>query len=187
MNTAWQRYVETASGLTKVTKQAAERTIQGLVKQGEVAADRAERAVDELLKRSEMNRQAVSKLVAEEVERAVGRLGLVRRRDLERLEDRIDTLQRASGTATATDAPATAGGTGPAAAAETSPPDKKVQPTRASRAPAAKKAAPKRTAAAKKSPPRKATGNAPDRAGDATDRPAATDQTDAAANEESSR
>ena len=94
MNRAWQRYLDAASGLSHMTQQRAERVVKALVKQGEVAAERAEKAVDELLKRSEQNREAIAALVRNETEKAVGRLGLARQRDVERLERKIAQLER---------------------------------------------------------------------------------------------
>ncbi len=85
MNRALQRYLETASGLTQVTRQRAEQVVKGLVKQGEVAADQLEKTVDELLRRSEDNRRAIARLVRVETEKVVNRLGLARQRDVERL------------------------------------------------------------------------------------------------------
>lgn len=97
MNKAWQRYLEAASGLTDTTQQGAERVVKTLVKQGEVAAERAEKAVDDLLKRSEQNRKAFSAVVRTETEKAIGRLGVVRQRDLDRLERRVAQLEQRVG------------------------------------------------------------------------------------------
>lgn len=129
MNNAWQRYLEAASGLTNVTQQRAEQLVKGLVKQGEVAAERTEKLVDELVKRSEQNRKAASALVKSETEKAVGRLGLARKRDIDRLERKIDQLEKAAG-----------GGRTPAKKAS----KKRAKKTAAKRS--AKKTAAKRTA-----------------------------------------
>jgi polyhydroxyalkanoate synthesis regulator phasin len=90
---SWQKYVETASGLTEVTRRRAEQVVRSLVKQGEIAADNMERAVEDLLQRSEQNRRAVSSLVKAESERAVARFGLARKRDVQRLQKRVDELE----------------------------------------------------------------------------------------------
>jgi polyhydroxyalkanoate synthesis regulator phasin len=90
----WQKYVESASGLTEVTRRRAEQIVRSLVKQGEIAADNMERAVEDLLQRSEENRKAVASLVRSESERAVGRFGLARKRDVERLEKQVDRLEK---------------------------------------------------------------------------------------------
>jgi polyhydroxyalkanoate synthesis regulator phasin len=100
VNKSWQRYLDAASGFTAMTQQRAERVVKALVKQGEVAAERAERAVDELLRRSETNRKALASLVRSETERAVGRLGLARQQDVDRLQPKIAQLEQRT-TATA--------------------------------------------------------------------------------------
>lgn len=91
---AWQRYVEAASGIGNVTQKRAEQAVKALVKQGELAAERAEKAVDDLLKRSEDNRKALTNLVRAETEKAVGRLGVARQRDIERLERKVAKLEK---------------------------------------------------------------------------------------------
>ncbi|HVL98392.1 MAG TPA: hypothetical protein VM324_03785 [Egibacteraceae bacterium] len=97
MDKDWQKYIDLASGLRDATQKRAEQVVRGLVKQGEIAAERAEKAVDELLTKSEANRKAMSRVVSAEVEKAVERLGLVRRKDLRTLERRLDSLERSSG------------------------------------------------------------------------------------------
>lgn len=92
MDTAWQRYLEMATGLTSVTRKKAETAVKGLVKRGEIAAERTEKAVDELLERSEQNREALGKLVRHEADRAVKSFGVATKQDLERLERKVDRL-----------------------------------------------------------------------------------------------
>lgn len=93
VNTTWQRYLDLANGLGQVTQRGAEVVVKALVKQGEIAADFAERAVDDLLARSEANRQAVRTMVEAEMDRAIARLGLVRREEVDRLRSRIEGLE----------------------------------------------------------------------------------------------
>lgn len=98
MEKDWQKkYWGMASGLVEATQKRAEPVVRAMVKQGEIAAEKAEKAVDELLKASQSNRQALSALVRSETERAVERLGLVRRSDLRRLERKIEKLERQVG------------------------------------------------------------------------------------------
>ncbi|HVM19385.1 MAG TPA: hypothetical protein VM307_05450, partial [Egibacteraceae bacterium] len=98
---AWKKYIDTASGLTEVTRKGAERVVRALVKQGEIAADQVERTVDDLLKRSEKNRKAVAAIVRTEVERTVSRLGLAKEKDVDRLESKVSRLE-SSGPAAST-------------------------------------------------------------------------------------
>ncbi|MEX0659612.1 MAG: phasin family protein [Egibacteraceae bacterium] len=95
MEKDWQKkYWGMASGLVEATQKRAEPVVRAMVKQGEIAAEKAEKAVDELLKASQSNRKALSALVRSETERAVERLGLVRRSDLRHLERKIEKLER---------------------------------------------------------------------------------------------
>jgi len=103
---AWQRWAG-------ATQRGAESLVRVLVQQGEVAADRAEQAVDELLDRSQEPRRVVTSLVVGEAERAVARLGLARQRDVERLQARIDELERRPAPAGDGPAPAGAGAAAP--------------------------------------------------------------------------
>jgi polyhydroxyalkanoate synthesis regulator phasin len=94
VNKAWQRYMEMATGLGQTTQKKAESVVRSLVKQGEVATDRAEKTVDDLLQRSERNRKVISQLVKSETERTVQRLGLARNRDVERLQNKVERLEK---------------------------------------------------------------------------------------------
>lgn len=127
MSNAWQRYLEVAGSMTETTRKRAESVVRALVKQGEIASDRAEKAVDDLLSRSEANRKAVTSIVRTETEKAVGRLGLARQSDVDRLARRVEKLEQQTGGA------------------------KKS----ASKKSASKKSAAKKSAAKKTSPPKK--------------------------------
>lgn len=97
VTSAWQRYVDAAGSLTQTTRKRAESIVRNLVKQGEIASDRAEKAVEDLLNRSEENRKAVASIVRTETERAVGRLGLARQSQVDRLAERVDKLEQQTG------------------------------------------------------------------------------------------
>lgn len=117
------RYVEMAAGLTTVTVQAAERIVQRLVQEGEVAADRAERVVADVLEASERNRGELMELVRAEVDRAVERLNLATRGDLDAMEERL------TGTHPAGRSPAAEGATADGAPRQSSGPPRR-SPTR---------------------------------------------------------
>lgn len=95
MDAGWERYLSVASELTGMTRRTAERVVQLLVQQGELASETAERYVDELASRSERNRESLTVLVRAETERVADRLGLVRRDEVERLQARVDELEQA--------------------------------------------------------------------------------------------
>lgn len=132
MDKDWQKYWGMASGLVEATQKRAEPVVRAMVKQGEIAAEKAEKAIDELLKASQSNRKALSALVRAETEKAVDRLGLVHRRELRRLERKVETLERRVG--------ASASGAKKSAAKKT-----------AKKSSAAKRSAAKKTSAAKTS------------------------------------
>lgn len=124
MNETWQRYLELATGVTRVTRDRAEAVVRSLVKQGEVAADRAERAVDELLSRSESNRSGLLEMVRAETERAVAALGLAPRSAVDELAAEVARLRERLGESGEVPPPpqAAAGTTEPAATAGTKKP-----------------------------------------------------------------
>jgi polyhydroxyalkanoate synthesis regulator phasin len=131
---ALKGYLALATGLTEVTRQRATSAAKALVAQGEATAGQVQALADDLIQQSKTNREAVSALVKYEVDKALGRVGLVSKDEVESLNARIKTLEselRAART----------GGAG-----ATKPPAKK--------APAAKKSA------AKKAPAKKATSSA---------------------------
>lgn len=156
MNKEWQKYLDMASGLRDATQKRAEQVVRTLVKQGEIATDRAEKAVDELLSRSEANRKAISSVVRSETEKAVERLGLVRQKDLQALERKVEKLERASGRSSTAAKKSTK-------KAAKKPAEKNAPPIKASKKATKKSAAAKRAArstAAKKTekrarPPKK--------------------------------
>lgn len=153
MSSQFERYIEIATGLTSVTVQAAERIVQRLVKEGEVAADRAERTVADLIEASQRNRETIMELVREEVDRAVDKIGPVAGIDLADLEKRLfgrtaetDRSAAAGPGGTATDRPVKK-----SAAAKKSTAKKSATKKSTAKKSAAKKSAPAKKSAAKKS------------------------------------
>ncbi len=123
-------YLQLATGLTDVTRERARAAARALVAQGEAGVDavvpgpvrsQVTSLTDDLLATSKANRDLLVHLVRGEVERSVGRLGLVSRAELDaerrradRLEGKVRELEtRAAATprrttkATTTKAPAT--------------------------------------------------------------------------------
>jgi len=156
----WQKYADTAAGLSELTRQRAEHVVRTLVKQGEIAADVTERAVDELLQRSERNRKALTALVRAETDKAVHRLGLVPRREVERLETQVRKLEKqlneARGGTKSASTPAKKTAKKSAAAKKSTAAKKAAAKKPAAKKPAAKKAAAKKPAAKKSAAAKKA-------------------------------
>jgi polyhydroxyalkanoate synthesis regulator phasin len=130
-------YLALATGLTDVTRQRATSAAKALVAQGEATAGQVQSLADDLVAQSKSNREAVVALVRYEVDKALGRVGLVSKDEVDALQARIKSLE----------AQLRAGTPAKAAPAKKAP---------AKKAPA-KKAAAKR-APAKKAPAKKASG-----------------------------
>ena len=94
MNPALQRYVEAASGLTKLTAAKAESVVKGLVKSGEAASEHAQDLVEDLMDRQRRNREAVVSLVKAETKRTVRAMGLATSTEVERLQKQVADLKR---------------------------------------------------------------------------------------------
>jgi len=125
-------YLALATGLTDVTRQRATSAAKALVAQGEATAGQVQSLADDLVAQSKSNREAVVALVRYEVDKALGRVGLVSKDEVDALQARIKSLE----------AQLRAGTPAKAAPAKKAP---------------AKKAAAKR-APAKKAPAKKASG-----------------------------
>jgi polyhydroxyalkanoate synthesis regulator phasin len=136
-------YLALASGLTDVTKQRATAAVKALVAQGEATAGQVSALADDLVQQSRSNREAVVALVRYEVDKALGRVGLVSKEEVDTLKGRIASLESQLRAATKPAATASA----PAAAPAAKAPAKKAP---AKKAPAKK--APAKAAAAAATP-----------------------------------
>jgi polyhydroxyalkanoate synthesis regulator phasin len=86
-------YLALATGLTDVTRQRATSAAKALVAQGEATAGQVQALADDLVAQSKSNREAVVSLVRYEVDKALGRVGLVSKDEVEALQKRIKTLE----------------------------------------------------------------------------------------------
>jgi len=134
---ALKGYLALATGLTEVTRQRATAAAKAMVAQGEATAGQVQALADDLIQQSKTNREAVTSLVKYEVDRALGRVGLVSKEEVESLNARIKSLESELRAARGAPAPAS---------------------TSAKPAPAKK--APAKKATAKKAPAKKATSGA---------------------------
>ena len=91
MKDAITGYLALATGLTEVTKQRATGAVKALVAQGEATAGPVQALADDLVAQS--NREAVVALVRYEVDKALGRVGLVSKEEVDGLKTRIKTLE----------------------------------------------------------------------------------------------
>ena len=123
MKDAIKGYLALATGLTEVTKQRATSAAKALVAQGEATAGQVQALADDLVTQSKSNREAVVALVKYEVDKALGRVGLVSKDEVDSLQARIKVLegQLRAGQKAA----------GPAKAAAKKAPAKKAAPKKA--------------------------------------------------------
>jgi len=166
---ALKSYLALAGGVTDLTRQRAVAAAKALVSQGEATAEQVTGLAEDLLAQTRQNREAVVALVAFEVDRTLGRVGLATADEVGQLTARIRELEHEvrtltpSGAAGQAAAPtktaatkATPAKATPAKAAATKAAPSKAATTKAAKAPV--KAAPaKRSPAAAKRPPAAAT------------------------------
>ncbi|MCG2716982.1 MAG: phasin family protein, partial [Candidatus Marinimicrobia bacterium] len=65
-----------------------------LIKKGEMAKDERSKAIRELLKKAEEQEKLLSGKVNAEIRKTMEKLGIPTRKDIERLEKKIDRLQK---------------------------------------------------------------------------------------------
>lgn len=106
------RYVEMAAGLTRATRDTAEKVVRGLVEQGQTAVRDPQELVEQLVERSQENRQALVGIVRSETRRAVKRMGFATQRDLERVQRQLTDLRKRLREAEGEARRAAAGGSG---------------------------------------------------------------------------
>jgi polyhydroxyalkanoate synthesis regulator phasin len=88
-----KRVALVTSGVAELTRNRAEQIVRELVKTGDVRRDKASTTVKELLTFARENRHAVLLMLRDEVQSQIEGLGVVTKRDLERLERRIKRLE----------------------------------------------------------------------------------------------
>ncbi|MDK2817560.1 MAG: hypothetical protein PWR22_2189 [Moorella sp. (in: firmicutes)] len=79
-------------GAIALTREAAEKLVNELVKKGEMGREEARELVNDLLERGNKEREEVQKVIRQEMERVLGELNLPSRDDLLRLEEKVDRL-----------------------------------------------------------------------------------------------
>lgn len=93
MRDALKSYLALAGGVTEVTRQRALDAAKALVAQGEAAAGQVTALADDLLAQTRQNREAVAALVAYEVDRTLGRVGLATADEVKALTSRVRELE----------------------------------------------------------------------------------------------
>jgi len=80
-------------GALHMTKEKAEQLVEDLVKKGEVNTEEAKHLVSELVQKGEQQKEELSQFIRGEMEKRRFDLGLVTKKDIERLEQRIKELE----------------------------------------------------------------------------------------------
>ena len=94
MRDALKSYLALAGGVTQLTRRRALAAARALVSQGEATAEQVTALAEDLLAQTRQNREAVAALVAFEVDRALGRLGLATADEVTALTGRVRDLER---------------------------------------------------------------------------------------------
>ena len=80
-------------GAFSLTKEKAEKLVEELVEKGEVGAEDAKTFVKELLEKGQQEKEAIKENVSIEVTKLKENWGLVTKKDLERIEQRLAALE----------------------------------------------------------------------------------------------
>ena len=81
-------------GAITMTKEKIEQVVDELIKKGELTQDERAKAIKDLLKKAEEQEKAFADKVSVEVNKAIVKLGVLTKKDLERLEKKIDELRK---------------------------------------------------------------------------------------------
>jgi polyhydroxyalkanoate synthesis regulator phasin len=104
---ALRKYLEAGMAFTQTTRARAEEIVGNLVRAGELQTEQTQQQVQDLVDRSRENTERVVSAVREEVVSQLSSLGFATKKDLARLERKVDALKGSSGAkASAKKAPA---------------------------------------------------------------------------------
>lgn len=89
-----EKAISLGLGIVIAGKEQIEKTMDELVKKGEVNRAESKALADELMKKGEETRQRIEELVRERIDAIMGELRPVSREDFARIEQRLDALER---------------------------------------------------------------------------------------------
>jgi polyhydroxyalkanoate synthesis regulator phasin len=84
-------------GLAVTSKEQLEKTVDELVKKGEMTRTESQEFLKELLKKGENTRDEVEVMINKKVDQVLERLELVKKSEVEKLEQRISELEKRFG------------------------------------------------------------------------------------------
>lgn len=88
-----KRFLDAGLAFTQITQTRAEAIVKDLVSAGEVQTNQAQAAVAELLERSRENTERLFEQVRSDIRAQVENMGLATKADIDRIEQRLTTLQ----------------------------------------------------------------------------------------------
>jgi DNA end-binding protein Ku len=94
---AIRKYLEAGMAFTHTTRAKAEEVVGNLVRAGELQTEQTQQQVQELVERSRENTERVVKAMREEVLSQMSSLGFATKKDLARLERKVDAMKSSSG------------------------------------------------------------------------------------------
>ncbi len=94
---AIRKYLEAGMAFTQTTRAKAEEVVGNLVRAGELQTEQTQQQVQELVERSRENTERVVKAMREEVVSQMASLGFATKKDLARLERKVDAMKPSSG------------------------------------------------------------------------------------------
>ena len=93
MADAWRSYLEMAYGLTKTSQKKAQKAVRELVGKSNAKAGELQSMAEDLMATGMANRDAITTLVRDELDRALGRVGLAKADELKALKKRVADLE----------------------------------------------------------------------------------------------
>jgi polyhydroxyalkanoate synthesis regulator phasin len=88
-----ERVLEIGLGAALLTREAATKFVDDMVKRGSMTREEGKHLFDEMMEKGKQQKQRMDELVAEMVERVLARSDLARRSQLEALEKRLEALE----------------------------------------------------------------------------------------------
>ncbi len=79
-------------GVLSVSREKAQEIADQMVERGELNFDEGKQLVEKMVKRGQEERETMRRLVRQEVQKVVGELDIVSRKDLQVLNDKLDVL-----------------------------------------------------------------------------------------------
>ncbi len=79
-------------GVLSLSREKVQEVVDQMVSRGDLNLDESKQLVDKLVKRGQEERETMRGLVRQEVQKVVGELDMVSRKDFQVLNDKIDTL-----------------------------------------------------------------------------------------------